>query len=356
MVKYIRWLIPAACLLVLAALAGSCGRKTDPLTPDSPRPEEVRDLSATVRDSVAYLTWSIPANNVEGKGLPPNSIAAFQIFRAEMSGERRRLRYRQIATIDPANPAPARLRGGTVIWTDEGLQYGRTYSYRIRSLSVRGGTSPVSDEVRVVPLLSLSPPEHVAADAGDGFVTLSWDAVTRRADGSVHQGFVGYNVYRGGEPGRQDQTPLNKEPLRSNAYRDTGVVNGKTYTYIIRTADSPVLPWKESLDSLEVSAAPKDMTPPAPPTDLTVVPGIGRVFLTWKENREQDLAGYLVYRATKSGAEPVRLTERPINRSTYSDATVKQGMTYYYTVTAVDKSGNESGRSKEHKTYTETIR
>jgi fibronectin type 3 domain-containing protein len=35
---------------------------------------------------------------------------------------------------------------------------------------------------------------------------------------------------------------------------------------------------------------------------------------------------------------------------------VRQGMTYYYTITAVDKSGNESRRSNEHKTYTETIR
>jgi len=31
-------------------------------------------------------------------------------------------------------------------------------------------------------------------------------------------------------------------------------------------------------------------------------------------------------------------------------------MTYYYVITAVDKSGNESGRSREQKTYTEKIR
>jgi bacillopeptidase F len=98
------------------------------------------------------------------------------------------------------------------------------------------------------------------------------------------------------------------------------------------------------------------MTPPDPPVNITVVPGVGRVFLTWNENKERDLAGYHVYRSTKSGGERERLTDKPLNRTTYSDETVKQGATYYYTVTAVDKSGNESGRSKEHKTYTEKLR
>jgi len=356
MVNRIRWSVPAACLLVLVALVASCGRKTEPLTPDSPRPDEVRDLAATVRDAVAYLTWSIPAKNIEGKGLPPDSVAEFQVYRAEIDRERKRPRYKQVATIDLANPAPAQVRGGTVTWSDESLPYGRVYAYRVRSLSVRGGASPFSAEVRVVPLLSLAPPDNVTAAAGDGAVTVNWDAVTRRSDGSVHQGFVGYNIYRGSEKGRQGKTPLNSEPVRSNRYQDTAVVNGRTYYYLVRAADSPVLPWKESIDSAEAAATPKDLTPPAPPAGLTVVPGIGRVFLTWNENREQDLAGYLVYRATKSGGDPRRLTERPINRTTFSDETVKQGTTYYYTVTAVDKGGNESGRSKEHRTYTETIR
>jgi len=356
MVNRIRWSVPAAYLLVLVALVASCGRKTDPLTPDSPRPDEVRDLAATVRDAVAYLTWTIPARNVEGKSLSPEGIAEFQVFRAEIDRERKRPRYKQVARIDLANPSPGQVRGSTVAWSDAGLPYGKVYAYRVRSLSVRGGASPFSAEVRVVPLLSLAPPEHVSAAAGDGIVTLAWDAVTRRSDGSVHQGFVGYNIYRGTEQGREDKTPLNSEPVRANGYRDTAVVNGKTYYYLVRAADSPVLPWKESLDSAEVSAAPRDLTPPAPPAGVTVVPGIGRVFLTWNENREKDLAGYHVYRTTKSGGEWQRLTERPINRTTYSDEKVKQGMTYYYAITAVDKVGNESGRSKEHRTYTETIR
>jgi len=144
--------------------------------------------------------------------------------------------------------------------------------------------------------------------------------------------------------------------VTGSQHLDATAVNGKQYFYRVRAVDSPVRPWQESPDSAEVPATPHDMTPPAPPTGITVVPGIGRVFLTWNENKEQDLAGYHVYRSMKAGGKQERLTDKPLNRTTFSDETVKQGGAYYYSITAVDKSGNESARSKGKKTYTEKIR
>ena len=355
MANRIRWVLSAACLLLLVSLLTSCGRKTAPLTPDSPRPEEIKDLSATVRGVEAYLSWSVPTKNVEGKSLPPGGIAEFRIYRAEIDRERRRPYYKQVAVVSLADPSPARIRDGAVSWSEDGLQYGKVYAYRVRAYGMRGAVSAYSGEVRVAPFLSLAPPKNVAAKAGDGVVDLSWDGVVQLADGSPYEGFLGYNVYRGTEQGRQEKAPLNKEPVRTSAYRDT-VVNDRMFYYVVRSVDSAAPPWKESVDSAEVSATARDLTPPDPPTGLTVVPGIGRVFLTWNENRERDLAGYQVYRSLKSGGGYERLTQKPINRTTYSDISVKQGMTYFYTITAVDKSGNESRRSQERKTYTEKIR
>ena len=352
----LRSAVHAAAVVLLLAAVVACGRKTDPLTPDSPRPAAVTGIKAAVRDAVAYLSWPVPSKNVEGKALDPAEIRGFRVYRAEAGRDRKRPLYRQVAEISMANPAPAEVRNGIVNWSDTGLQYGRVYVYRVRTYSVKGGVSGYSDEVRAAPLLSLSPPKNPAAEGGDSVVTLTWDAVTTKSDGSRHQGFVGYVVYRGTEPGKYDEAPLNKEPLTAGSYRDATAVNDKQYYYRVRTVDSPVRPWQESLDSREASAKPRDTTPPEPPTNITVVPGIGRVFLTWSENRERDLAGYHVYRAVKSGAGYERLTAKPLNRSTFSDETVKQGTTYFYFITAVDKSGNESRRSKEQKTYTEKIR
>ena len=349
-------LVTAGALVLVVAATGACGRKTDPLTPDSPRPEAVKDIKIAVRDVVAYLSWPIPAKNVEGKTLGPDDIKGFRIYRAEQSRERKRPLYRQVAEIGLADPAPAQVQKGIVSWNDTGLQYGKVYVYRIRAYSSKGGASGYSDEVRAAPLLSLAAPKNPKAVGGDGSVMISWEPVTTRSDGSLHQGFMGYLVYRGTEPGKHDDRPLNEEPVAASAYEDTTAVNGKSFYYRVRTVDSPVRPWQESPDSSEVSATPMDKTPPEPPNGITIVPGIGRVFLTWNENQERDLAGYHVYRSLKAGGERERLTDKPLNRTTFSDETVKQGATYYYSITAVDKSGNESAGSREMKTYTEKIR
>lgn len=351
-----RWFHTYTCLALILVTVSSCGRKTDPLTPDSPRPEAVADIKAVTRDNIAYLSWRVPAKNIEGKEMPPAAIQGFWVYRAEMEPGRKKARYKLLVEISMANPAPAEVRNGMVFWTDKNLKYGPVYAYKIRPVSTRGGVGPYSSEARVVPLLSLAPPKNVAAAGGDSSVLLTWDAAATRMDGSRYEGFVGYNVYRGTEQGRYDQTTLNKEPLRTSSYKDTAVVINNTYYYMVRSVDSPAPPWKESVDSAEVSAVPKKLTPPEKPAGLTVVPGVGRIFLTWNENKERDLAGYHVYRSEKSGKEYARLTDIPLSRSTYSDETVKPNITYYYVVTAVDKYGNESAWSKEQKAYAERLR
>ena len=82
------------------------------------------------------------------------------------------------------------------------------------------GRAGISEEVRAAPLLSLAAPKNLKAVGGDGSVMLTWEPVTTRSDGSVHQGFVGYLVYRGTEPGKYDDLPLNKEPVTGSTHQD----------------------------------------------------------------------------------------------------------------------------------------
>ncbi len=344
-----RW---TALLVALAA----CGRKTPPVTPASPRPEAVHEVKAVTRGSDAFLSWAVPTKNVEGKDMSPTELKGFLVLRAEVDREKKRPRYKTAAEIDLERPAPAELKNGRVFWTDHGLRYGLVYSYRVRAVSVRGGISAVSEEVRAAPLLSLASSKTLTTEGGDGSIQLTWGSVTSRTDGSTYGGFVGYNVYRGTEPGRYDDLPLNKEPVRKNGYKDTSTANNVTYYYMVRAVDSPALPWTESLDSPEASAVSRKRTPPEAPMGLTVVPGVGRIFLTWNENKERDVAGYHVYRSAKSGKDFERLTDKPVNRTTFSDETMKPGVPYYYAVTAVDQSGNESKMSKEQKATAEKAR
>ena len=288
--------------------------------------------------------------------MSPADLFGFRVFRAEIEQDRKRARFHQVAEIALASPDPASIRNNTVFWSDGPLNYGRVYAYRVVALGINGDAAPPSPEVRTAPLLSLAPPRTLKAIGGEQSVELSWEAVSTRSDGSFFSGFIGYNVYRRDEAGAYGESPLNKEPLRTTSYKDSLAQNDKTYFYTVRAVDSPALPWKESLDAAEAAATPRNVTPPERPTGLTVVPGVGRVFLTWNENKEGDMAGYYIYRSTKSGQGQERLNDKPLARTTYSDETVVPGRSYYYAVTAVDRSGNESRPSKEQTAYTEKLR
>jgi endonuclease I/fibronectin type 3 domain-containing protein len=85
-----------------------------------------------------------------------------------------------------------------------------------------------------------------------------------------------------------------------------------------------------------------DDEPPAVPAGLSALEQVGRVALDWTSNAEPDLAGYHVYRSTTAGVLGTRLTATPTPNSNYSDTQVQAPTTYFYSVTAIDLSGNES--------------
>ena len=95
-----------------------------------------------------------------------------------------------------------------------------------------------------------------------------------------------------------------------------------------------------------VCGAP-DTTEPAAPMNLMASAGDGTVSLNWVVNIEPDLDGYHVYRSTTSGGPYDPINTSLVGENTYSDSTVSNETTYYYVVTAVDKSTNASGDSNE---------
>jgi hypothetical protein len=67
--------------------------------------------------------------------------------------------------------------------------------------------------------------------------------------------------------------------------------------------------------------------------------------ITWAANTENDLAGYRVYVGTSPGSYDTSIDVGKV--TSYSLASLKSGVTYYFTVTAYDTSGNESIRAVE---------
>ena len=68
------------------------------------------------------------------------------------------------------------------------------------------------------------------------------------------------------------------------------------------------------------------------------------VSLNWSASTSHNIAGYNIYRSTDK-ASWQKMNVSLIASTLYSDSTVSNGSTYYYTATAVDISGSESAKS-----------
>lgn len=90
---------------------------------------------------------------------------------------------------------------------------------------------------------------------------------------------------------------------------------------------------------------PTDGIAPATPTGLAQTSGNGSsVALNWNDNSESDLLEYEIYRSSSSGVgkTDTQVNSSQITASSFTDSSVSTWTSYYYTVTAVDDSGNES--------------
>jgi hypothetical protein len=99
--------------------------------------------------------------------------------------------------------------------------------------------------------------------------------------------------------------------------------------------------------------------PPTPPSPVPVTPTptssassasapkTANATVSWNANTEADLAGYRIYVGTRSGsygfAGPFEVT----NSTSFTIPNLPTGTTYYFAVSAFDKSGNESAKSAE---------
>lgn len=88
----------------------------------------------------------------------------------------------------------------------------------------------------------------------------------------------------------------------------------------------------------------RDRTPPAAPTGLSATAvASDQIDLTWNANSEADLSRYTVYRAKSAGGPFARIASVTKTASPgYSNTGLQQSTTYYYRVTAIDASGNQS--------------
>ena len=88
--------------------------------------------------------------------------------------------------------------------------------------------------------------------------------------------------------------------------------------------------------SAEECVTPVDVFPPVPPSDLRLFWRTEQTDLSWTESASTDVAGYHVYRSGPDGAGFERLTESPVDQTSFTDAARDPRGAYRYAITAVD--------------------
>jgi hypothetical protein len=346
-------------------LLGGCGAPGEPQPPSPPIPSTVNDLAAHQQGNGVQLVFTLPSRTVAGEKLaePP----AIEIFRGSLksNGSPDNKSLKLVYTI-PGALADSYAAQGKIQFIDplpsQDLRAnpGGVYAYRVRTRASKKKDSADSNTVtaKAYPV----PDRIVSLDARvtQNAVELSWPPPQFAATANSGETVTGYHIYRGEldasspVPASNDLSqakwkspPILLAPSQSNSYRDTLFDFGKIYVYQVRSlviADGKPV---ESDDSSPAIVIPRDTFPPAAPQNLVAaeIPGENgavSVDLSWSINPENDLAGYRIYRSEQQDERGHSLQAELLLSPSYHDVSVQPGHRYWYVVTAVDRTGNQS--------------
>lgn len=121
----------------------------------------------------------------------------------------------------------------------------------------------------------------------------------------------------------------------------TGLEDGVTYYIGLAAVGSSGY----SSSIYETTGVPRII--PLTPQSLSDYPHANRIDLTWSHNLEADLAGYNIYRSESEGVLGEPINPEVVTDNYYSDFNVEAGVLYYYSLTAIDETNNESDPTEQ---------
>ena len=346
-------------MLCAALLHASCGAPAEPQPRHPTLPARITDLAAVERGDGALLTFTPPAKSTEGKRLaasptieilrgfapagaaapPPGGLAVVYTLPGQVLNtylESGRVEFR-----DALDPQEIVRHAGAPVF------------YAVRCRVTRRAASEDSNLASFVVHPAPAAIAEVRATVVEQGVQLAWQAPSTVSGGAPLTALEGFRIYRAAAPAAPAGEKRREEPALlasppSPQYLDSQIEWGKTYVYTLRAVARAGADSVESADSPPVEVTPKDIFPPAPPVDLVAVfvPAAGAapaaVELSWSISPEPDAAGYYVYRAGEGEAKAQRVTPGLLPTPAFRDTSVVPGARYTYSVSAVDRSGNES--------------
>ena len=359
-------LLAAALLVAL----GACGHRGDPLPPLRHTPPALSEFRLAQRGNGLEVSVLAPGSSVDGIAYESLAIEFLSVEGQkdiEKTGRKRQVLARPLERVVETLPLPA--PGSIARATARGI-YGKEKGPPTLTMGL-----VVQPEVKA--------PGGLEASLTESGVRLAWtgdvpEPVTatsnrRKSRGSRAQGLapavrpppprperrprlrprapakVGQDRARKAQERisplqargqRRLRRPLPPGLLEKRVLQDAVAPRGEKVCYVVRAAAS-LEPLVESAASNEACLDVRDISPPAAPTGLAVVPRERGLEVVWTPSTDADVAAYRVYR--EGPGEPRRrLAEIPAGGSAWTDEAAKPGVAYRYSLTAVDQAGNES--------------
>jgi hypothetical protein len=352
-------------------LLGGCAAPAEPSERKPPTPEAVKDLAVEQLGDAVILTFTLPKESVDHREFKkPLAIEVYRDFpsapAAATPTSTPSAKPTLLVTI-PSSLVDHYATQGHIRFADS--LKAEDYSRHAGSeavYTVRTGVSwkkPSADS-NLATLTIFPPPEpieDVRAEVTESGVTLRWTPPQRTLIGPALS-LAGYRIYRAEPaPAAADAMPPENPKLKSpftriavvtsHVYSDTQVEFRKTYIYTVRSIAQYPGETLESADSRWISVTVRDTNPPTAPQGIVIVfvPAAGEspsyLELSWAINPETNVVGYNVYRSEQESATGTRLNPELLLTPAFQDMNAAPGRRYFYTATAVDRSGNESAPS-----------
>jgi hypothetical protein len=348
-----------------AGLIVGCGAPGEPVPNSAPVAAPITDLAAHQSGDGVQITFTIPGRSTTGERLL--TTPAVEILRGNLKSDGAPdLKSLRVTDNIPGALAEKYFVGDKFQFTDpvspeETKNHAVSTFYVVRTRLSQKRASSNSNPV-VVKIVSV--PERIGTmevHVTEPAIELTWRAIDKTSAGQPLSSPPGYNVYRAElDESAVDAVKADSSLLDASGklqilssqpgqtFSDKNFEFGKNYVYVVRstlTVDGATF---ESADSLPAFTSPRDIFPPAAPQSLSaaVLPSENKnasvVDLSWSINVEPDFAGYHVYRSDQPDQKGRLMTGDLLPTPAYRDTSVEPAHRYWYTVTAVDRSGNES--------------
>lgn len=286
---------------------------------------KVRDVKAEFDDHMALISWD--------GALMHQTYNSFWVERSDDNGKtfHKTTDKPVINTYSGDKP-----RSKMIFKMDTLPSNDKTYYYRVLGINAFG---------------EIGPPSDTASGSGrpkfDYTATISAHTITKEGDVILEWTFPSsgepllhsFDLLRLNLSTKATENVVKKIDKATRSITDT-LPKSSNY-YIVRVNDR----YGRSTNSFPYLVQLEDSIPPSAPLDLTGrIDTLGRVFLNWKANAEEDMEGYHLYKSNFNSDEFIQIPGPIVKQNTYIDTIKLNNLTdkIYYKIQAVDKRFNRS--------------